>query len=307
MFGQRLLRLGCFDTQFPTTMITKQGCPKTHTRDNIRLVPPEPFQVALSAHLISPRRRRRQGSHTAMLSSKCWTWTSASEVPGLFSLFSAPVVPFLGPIEQADAPHPLLRIRIAFQRASRVVIRLCNTGPILPIPNSPSLSVDHGMRAALCLGALWDKVAMVRPPILSESRTNRSGGAPQAQEQLQCSRHTPLPLPRRYLILLPTSAPISVWYAPRCLTEGKDLIDLFTMTLLDGVFLELSLPCVMRKKSTRLRWRPCKRNSSCFPLAKNKSICRPCATYNKKCKWKRANDVLQRLQWPQPQLRPLST
>ena len=48
---------------------------------------------------------------------------------------------------------------------------------------------------------------------------------------------------------MPTSAPISVWYAPRCLTEGKDLIDLFTMTLLEGVFLEPSLPCVMRKKA----------------------------------------------------------
>ena len=87
-----------------------------------------------------------EGSHTTMVSSM--------PVPGLFSLFSVPVAPFLGPIEQADAPHTVLRMQVACQRASQLVIRLWNTGPFLPTPCNPSLSVDNGKRVAFCLGTL---------------------------------------------------------------------------------------------------------------------------------------------------------
>lgn len=54
----------------------------------------------------------------------------------------------------------------------------------------------------------------------------------------------------------------------RCLTEGRDRINLLKMTFLEGI--HLTVLC-SEKGSTRLQWTLCKRDSSCAPLTESKA------------------------------------
>ena len=140
---------------------------------------------------------------------------------------------------------------------------------------------------------------LLTPPISSQPEQTGQDGLPRNNYGVPAIHHYHFPEETSSCCQL--RPPISVWYAPRCLTQRAGIphhrsVDIF---ILEGISLEAPLRGVMIKESTRLQriqWEALQARFIVFsPGRKQRFICRHCATSSQEDGWKRANDALQHL------------